>query len=461
MITFYDFDQDHADGGKAYLRESFYVNDFESLLVSDDTSLEKLFTSDIAELVRSTPPIPPTDLCATTYTTIPRGVGAFESLETGYAFGQQTNLNCMLDVLERNTLFLPPESGGTCGTTANPAGPNNIGCYMGGLIRIATFRQWDWTQDRRLAVHRPRGWVPGAWPPTEKGGARATNDPNWANYVTALEAMYGYTADTNGGQTCSRYGSPGRCFQQNAPSTNPSQDGPYFTSEASLGTDFVQGVILRSTEQGTGPPRFPKAGWIGCQDSCSSGLTPAGVVCSMGTYTCNGQWSGPTQGFSNGGSLGTTCGATDTRCDPSNSQFSYTDSSGNNVDHLRPGSATAHWVGCGFRYPNQAPFAANSPILTSYLPNKTYSTSAYFNYPPLCVNSQLPPRNISMITYGAAYPLIDGLDQTNNPGLYDDNVACIMDCPRTAVRDDCAHRMRNELGPVSTARALSTRTDVC
>jgi hypothetical protein len=66
-----------------------------------------------------------------------------------------------------------------------------------------------------------------------------------------------------------------------------------------------------------------------------------------------------------------------------------------------------------------------------------------------------------MITYGAAYPLIDGLDQTNNPGLYDDNVACIMDCPRTAVRDDCAHRMRNELGPVSTARALSTRTDVC
>merc|ERR1719478_772600 len=53
MISFYDFDQDHADGAKAYLRESMYVTNFTSMFLSAETSLEMDFSPDIEARMKS------------------------------------------------------------------------------------------------------------------------------------------------------------------------------------------------------------------------------------------------------------------------------------------------------------------------------------------------------------------------------------------------------------------------
>ena len=47
MITFYDFDQDHADGAKGYIRETMYVTNFTTMFLSADTSVQKNFSIDI------------------------------------------------------------------------------------------------------------------------------------------------------------------------------------------------------------------------------------------------------------------------------------------------------------------------------------------------------------------------------------------------------------------------------
>jgi hypothetical protein len=417
MITFFDFDQEHADGAKGYAREFMFATNFEALILDNDPSLEVMFSSDMAARIRAE---------------------------------NDLQLTSSLSFLEGSPLFQRP----ACSLGSN-------GCYDGGLIRILSFTEWDWNQDRRLALHRPRGWAPRAWPPTQKGGVLAQNDPNWRAYVSALEQMYGYTADESG-SICGYRSTLGRCFPDRQPSSNPN-DGPYFTSEVSPGTDFVRGVILRSTEQGTGPPKFPKAAWIGCQDECADGLTPSNAVCNMAAYTCNNNWGGPTQGFNNGGN--TQCGRTDTRCGPSNSQWSYVDRNGNTVNHLS--GSFSHWTGCGFRYQNsQSPFASNQPILITPEPNANYSSSAFFGYPQLCGNARSGPTNQSEVTSGSAgYPVLGGLDETPgpNPGLYDDNVACILDCPRTTVRDDCARSRRGGTNPprLSNARALPTPAPTC
>ena len=53
---------------------------------------------------------------------------------------------------------------------------------------------------------------------------------------------------------------------------------------------WSDGVLIRSTEEGTGPPKYPKVSWIGCQGDCADGMTPANQACTMNKYTCGGSW---------------------------------------------------------------------------------------------------------------------------------------------------------------------------
>ena len=212
MITFYDFDQDHADGPKGYIRETMYVTNFTTMFLSSGTSLEKNFSIDIENGLD------------TTFATDPR---------------------------------LPIFKNGLRGSSQ----------WRGGFIPVTTFDNWDWSEDRRLAIHRPRGWGSN-WPPTNP----ASSSDYDAGFITAMQAMYDYTEASGG-----------------------AYNGPYTVSSATAQVQYSDGVILRSTEQGTGPPMFPKSSWLGCQDACASGMTPqAGQTCDMGSYTCHnsGGWNG-------------------------------------------------------------------------------------------------------------------------------------------------------------------------
>jgi hypothetical protein len=201
MVSFYDFDQDHADGERAFLRESLTVVDFTSMYISPTTSLEFIFSHDLEHVVH------------------------------GHA-------SVMSEVLD-------------------PGGALHAD-YRGGIIPISTFDFWDWSQDRRLSIHRPHGWQQGSWPPTNA----SVHD---AKYVSRMEGQYTYSA-----------------------SAGQEYNGPYIVSEARTRTLFMHGVAMRSTEQGLGSPAFPKYAWIGCQDDCQSGQTPAQETCNMATYTCGG-----------------------------------------------------------------------------------------------------------------------------------------------------------------------------
>ena len=352
MISFYDFDQDHADGANAYLRESMYVTNFTSMFLTRDTSLTYEFASDIEERLQTANP----GLAATA-----------------------------------NTVF-------TSGSLSH--------MYRGGYIPVTTFDEWDWSQDRRLSVHRPRGWDVGSWPPTNSAGYDAT-------FMTAMHNMYDYS-QTGGG----------------------SYNGPYTVSEARASQVFSSGVILRSTEQGTGPPMFPKSSWMACQGDCASGNTPAGTPCNMQTYTCNSNWNGVA---SHGA-----CSGVDTRCGPANSRWAYIGPNGGTNNHMSRN--TAHWTGCGFVNNAQPRFAPGAALTLSNAPNASIGQTAFFSYPPGCISNG-PPS-----TYATATQVSGGgnyFATAGDPALYDDNVACIFDCPRTSVRDDYGN-------PVSESVAANT-----
>ncbi|MDC0525463.1 hypothetical protein OAO87_00595, partial [bacterium] len=278
LYSFYDFDQDHADGERAYLRESMYVTNFTSLLISKSTSLEYYFSNGLITT---------------------SGADAAMALF--------------------NDAIRPASLPGFTASVNPGEGPFYSG-YRGGVLPVTTFEQWPWAEDRRLAVHRPRGWERDTWPPM------ATPPGYSSSWMAAMQEMYDYTA--LGGQA--KYGEGG--------------NGGYTVSAAGTKTVYTSGVILRSTEQGTGPPEYPKVAWIGCQDACQHGTTDGtidGEVCNQKTMQCfdTGGWDA--------------CHA---------------------VDHR---SNVPQWTGCGFRYAN---------------------TNSFFGDPVL-------------------------------PEL--DNVACLLDCPRT------------------------------
>ena len=348
MITFYDFDQDHADNDRAYLRESMYITNFTTLFLSTDTSLEYEFSPDIAARMEANNP-------------------------TDYAF------------------FM----GALAGTLPAQLGPDLSDAYRGGVIPMRTIDHWDWDEDRRTVIHRPAGWEPSSWPPMDTSRVDSA-------YLTQMQGMFSYT------------GSPGGTYPTNA---------EYPVSGASMKNVYSSGVIIRSTQQGTGPPQFPKTSWLGCQGSCANGLTPAGVACNIETLTCGVNWNGiaPWTGLSTSG----TCSGIDNRCPDTRATGA--------APYTRP---TAQWVGCGFRFNSNQEAASSginyfgatrfnpgAAISLSSVRNATWATQQYFAFPPGCVGSA-PVQTSPLV----ATPL--------DEALYDDNMACILDCPRTSERDD-------------------------
>jgi hypothetical protein len=337
MISFYDFDQDHADHGRAFVRESLYVADFTSMYISPNTSLEFNFSHDIWQKVHEYPSVA-------------------ASLQPGGSLHAD---------------------------------------YRGGILPMTTFDSWDWSQDRRLSIHRPIGWQKGAWPPTN------ASEHN-ADFIAGMEAMYAYNATM--GQNYS---------------------GPYIVSEAQRRTLYMNGVLMRSTEQGEGAPAFPKHSWIGCQGDCQSGRTPDQAVCNMATYTCsgNGGWGGTTP-------WGGACSGVDSRCGPSQSRWNYTDF-GVVKFHMRRG--TPSWTGCGFRHSGLPAFDPRAPYSLRSTPNEESFFGQFrsfigsFKYPVGCHALAPPYWQTGRDVYATPY----------ETGLYDDNVACILDCPRTSVPNDC------------------------
>ena len=103
---------------------------------------------------------------------------------------------------------------------------------------------------------------------------------------------------------------------------------------------------------------------------------------------------------------------------------------------------TAHWTGCGFRDNSAARFApgANPPLTVT--PNASLGDSAYFPYPSMCfangptTNRQASMPGVAMFATPSWAPQTLAGTPPDNPALYDDNVPCIFDCPRTSVRDD-------------------------
>lgn len=138
--------------------------------------------------------------------------------------------------------------------------------YRGGIYPFRTFTSWPSTEDRRTAIHRPCGWMPGTWPPTD---LTAGKDPQ---FMEAMQLSYDYAA-----------GGPGTPY-----------NGPYQVSNAQIETVYSSGVWVRSLEEGTDEPQFPKQSYAACTGACATGITPAGSVCNMQTYkqcppgmTCN------------------------------------------------------------------------------------------------------------------------------------------------------------------------------
>lgn len=373
MISFYDFDQDHADGAKGYLRESMYVTNFTSLFLSDDTSLEYEFSPSIAAKMSAYNPA----LYAT-----------------------------FLQAL----------------TNPQPGGLDYSDQYRGGIIPMRTFTDWPWDEDRRLAIHTPAGWDRGIqrggsqprpeWPPTDpnriEGGATGAQ-------MQQLFNMYDYTS---------------------ASIATNLYNGPYRVSDAVATNVFSSGVIMRSTEQGTGPPLFPKTAWLGCQGDCMDGMTPGNEVCNTKTITCDNNWFGTVPW---GNAFGNTCSQNDIRCGVANSAF---------AGHMTFG--TENYVGCGFVDNNRPRYdpgmAVPNPGTIATGPfNATWGRINYFGFPTGCYS------NTPSATTGVyAIPL--------HPSLYDDNMACILDCPRTAVRDDCAPQPASRTDPARNPRRAMSST---
>ena len=396
MVSFYDFDQDFADGANAYIRESMTITNFTAMLYTSTTELEVNFSTTV-----------------------------------------ETNLRAQY---------------GDSVIDAITSGLQTSGQYHGGLLPVETFVKWPATEDRRLALVRPRGWAPGTWPPTNPNALGATDATENQMYINAVGAMYDFVPDAS------------KTFEQivhpNFPTLTP---GAYFVTNptgggdgAELGRAYSSGVIVRSTSEGIGPPKYPKLSWIGCQGDCADGLTPSGAVCNMDTYTCGGNWNGATP---SGGS----CSGSDTRCGAAESRFTTTAGRA----HMT-GAATPFWTGCGFRDNGQANFAPNTPIGLFGAPqyhNSTgsniYGASPYFTYPALCPAADTPghesyPATPQSLVASVSNPIQSqyyvqtGADPTgfvgtastsvwpvwSDPGLYDDNVACVLDCPRTVTSYD-------------------------
>ena len=104
---------------------------------------------------------------------------------------------------------------------------------------------------------------------------------------------------------------------------------------------------------------------------------------------------------------------------------------------------TAHWTGCGFVNNAQPRFAPGAALTLSNAPNASIGQTAFFSYPPGCISNG-PPS-----TYATATQVSGGgnyFATAGDPALYDDNVACIFDCPRTSVRTPCIAERASALG---------------
>ena len=105
MISFYDFDQDHADGDRGYVRESMYVTNFTSIFLAPNTSLEAEFSPDIEARAAAASP-------------------------TNWRFFKHYY------GIERDpSQFLLPFAA-------------KADEYAGGMIRVRTITDWPWTEDR-------------------------------------------------------------------------------------------------------------------------------------------------------------------------------------------------------------------------------------------------------------------------------------------------------------------------
>jgi len=401
LMAFYDFDQDHADYERAYIRESMMVTDFDALVVSATTELELNFSTGFEAVMTSTP-----------------------------ASASQYNLY-------RNALINQDDGSGPL--------------WGNGLLPMTTFVDWPWTEDRRAVVNRPRGFPgPGScgglasWPPMAGGrmcGGRwvgigeqspSAVDADADAELRRLGQMYNYNPfGGTGGVTCSQtagvcsldyttagaWSTYGTVTNPGYAVTNPGSDPALRFQASAARTQFRSrdGVIVRSTRLGMGAPHIPTYYWEGCKASCSDGRQN---TCHMSTYTrptyhendprpfCGSQWLWTGCGFTNGGT-----GITGT----SNAGTTATVYANPVVN----GGTDSRLVNS----PNGCGLTGQPACSGSYMTGPSVYSNLYANQTSFLTNQITAYCSGPFATRAFVDP--------GDPALYDDVVPCILDCPRT------------------------------
>ena len=221
--------------------------------------------------------------------------------------------------------------------------------------------------------------------------------------MSAMQAMYDYTEASGG-----------------------AYNGPYVVNIPEIQQHYSDGVILRSTEQGTDTPMFKAvvARLPGCvrerHDAAGGSNVRHGLlhVPQLGRL----EWCRY---------LG-------------RSLLGHRHALRHRQQPLDGPHGPRHLAldGCGFRDNSAARFApgANPPLTVA--PNASLGYSAYFPYPQMCfANAPTEARQanmpgVAMFATPSWAPQNLAGTPPDNPAIYDDNVPCILDCPRTSVRDD-------------------------
>ena len=412
LIAFYDFDQDHADHDRAFVRESMLVTDFAAMFITNSSEIEYNFSSAVEQ-----------------------------SLGPGGA-------NYMAPPEDYNAFMRYLVSAGI-------AEENNTG-----IIPITTFVDWPWSEDRRTSVQRPRGFPAPAncdggkasWPPM--AGGRMCGG-QWVGFfavdpldpigltademLRALGQSYNYNPYGNPttGVTCTMGQTPCAIDYSEAGDWASYTAAPYTRSVARPGLRYAvsqpasgspvalrtrPGVILRSTRVGLGPPQMPTVHYEGCKGVCSTtgGIAPAGAV--------------------NAGSA-----VAPDFCHMRN----YVSSNGN--DPRNGCNNLFTWTGCGFT--NGAGPFSDGGTTPAYRPLS--SDAPYYNsgtgdwehlYPAAAAYRPMP--RVAYCNSEIAYV------NPEQAALYDDVVPCVLDCPRTDVMRDFGNPTEAAL-----ARFVAQQTD--